>query len=181
MQQWMADALHLLSSAPLEIFQIYSTGAIFESQTTDDFWRSLVEIHGSRLHRLSVHRILISLNAINNISTNCIALEQLFVVVEPHSLDELALCLSQAKRLRTVHLNYPLEATADTLPVLSPTKALEVIRQCSPTITQFGCNTRVWQVGRAIERHPNGTLTSQLVLSAYESPDIPEPFLVVRI
>lgn len=83
---WMNDVLNLLSLAPLEKFQIYSSGAFFESPSTDRFWAQLVKTHGRRLVRFSVHRMLISLDAINAICVGCTSLEQLFVVVEPSSL-----------------------------------------------------------------------------------------------
>jgi hypothetical protein len=83
---WMKDVLNLLSTAPLEKFQIYSSGPFFESPSTDHFWSQLVRTHGQRLVRFSVHRMLISLDAINAICVGCTSLEQLFVVVEPDSL-----------------------------------------------------------------------------------------------
>jgi hypothetical protein len=83
---WMHSVLSLLSSSPLEIFQIYSTGAFFESPSTTHFWSQLVSTHGPRLTRFSVHRMLIGLDAIDDICTRCTALEQLFLVVEPASL-----------------------------------------------------------------------------------------------
>ena len=83
---WMHSVLDLLSPSPLEVFQIYSTGAFFESPSTTRFWSQLVSAHGARLKRFSVHRMLISLDAIDDICTRCTALEQLFLVLEPASL-----------------------------------------------------------------------------------------------
>lgn len=82
----MQEVCSLLSTAPLEVFQIYSTGPFVESLATDDFWRNMAAIHCARLTRFSVHRMLISLDAIDNLCQTCTALEQLFVVVEQHSL-----------------------------------------------------------------------------------------------
>lgn len=66
-------------------------------------------------------------------------------------------------------------------PVLSPSKALAVVRRCGPSLTQFGCNTKVWRVGWEVTKSDQGGLSeSEMVLLPYESPDIPEPFLVVR-
>ncbi|KAF9460431.1 hypothetical protein BDZ94DRAFT_1169804 [Collybia nuda] len=180
LETWMSDVLKLLSSAPLEKFQIYSSGAFFESPSTDHFWFQLVRSHGQRLVRFSVHRMLISLDAINAICVGCIVLEQLFVVVEPSSLQGLGVCLGKAHTLRSVHINYPLEADPDVVPVLAASEALAIIKLCKPTLTQFGCNARVWQVGRTIEIDHCGALRAQSRLSPYESPDIPESFLVVR-
>ncbi|KAF9011769.1 hypothetical protein BDQ17DRAFT_1344798 [Cyathus striatus] len=180
MHEWMTSVLNLLSSSPLEVFQVYSTGAFFESPTTDDFWRKMVLAHGSRLTRLSVHRMLISLRAIREICEKCPSLGQLFIVVEPDYLAQLAECLSYAKRLKVVHINYPLEAHTDTLPILFESDALEIVSKCSPTLTQFGCNAKVWQVEKVIEVKDDGAVFVRPKLSPYESPDIPEAFLVVR-
>lgn len=83
---WMDDVLVLLSLSPLERFHIYSPGKFFESSPTDIFWHRLATSHGKRLTRISVHRMLIGLDAINEICKQCTFLEQLFVVVEPGSL-----------------------------------------------------------------------------------------------
>lgn len=86
MKEWIAGVIDLLSMSPLELFQIYSTGAFFESPMTDNLWSQLILTHGKRLIRFSVHRMLISLEAIKAICMQCTNLEQLFVVVEPTSL-----------------------------------------------------------------------------------------------
>jgi len=177
---WMCNVLDLLSLAPLEIFQIYSTGAFFESPRTNDFWSQLVTTHGHRLRRFSVHRMLLSLDAIDDICRRCPSLEQFFLVLEPESLQMLGACLAQSRTLRSVHINYPLEAHTDAVPVLSAHDALSIIRQCSSTLTQFGCNAKVWQVVRTITPDQDGILHANRSLSRYENPDIPEQFLVVR-
>jgi hypothetical protein len=83
----MRDVTDLLSSdVPLEMFQVYSTGAFFESPMTKQFWSDIVTAHQDRLIRFSVHRMLISLESIEDICKRCTRLEQLFVVVEPNSL-----------------------------------------------------------------------------------------------
>lgn len=86
MEEWITGVIDLLSTSPLELFQIYSTGAFLESPMTDNLWSRLILTHGKRLIRFSVHRMLISLEAIQNICMQCTNLEQLFIVVEPNSL-----------------------------------------------------------------------------------------------
>ncbi len=86
LKDWTESVLSLLASSPLEVFQIYSTGAVFESPPTAQFWRNIVSHHGSRLTRLSVHRMLIGLDSIEDICRRCTRLEQLFIVVEYESL-----------------------------------------------------------------------------------------------
>ncbi|KAF5371581.1 hypothetical protein D9758_003430 [Tetrapyrgos nigripes] len=200
-----------LPPIPLESFQIYSTGAFFESSSiTNQFWFNLVDAHHGWLKRISVHRMLISLEAIEEICRRCRELEELFVVVEPGTLHQLASrCLSIAPKLRTVHVNYPLEAQASSptqsqsqtdadrhptvadedtdtidsefLPVLSPQDALAVVQRCPPTLTQFGCNTRVWMINKQVEINEQGNPVGiRRELARYDSPDIPEAFLVVR-
>ncbi|PPQ79027.1 hypothetical protein CVT25_002336 [Psilocybe cyanescens] len=180
MKEWIAAVVHLISASPLELFQIYSTGAFFESPMTDNLWNQLIMTHGKRLVRFSVHRMLISLEAISNICRQCTNLEQLFVVVESTSLDRLSQCLSHAKKLQTVHINYPMEASVEAHPILHPDQALAIINNCSPTITQFGCNTRAWQIERRIVKDDDGELHAFRTLAPYGNPGIPEQFLVVR-
>ncbi|KAF8958990.1 hypothetical protein BDZ97DRAFT_1923300 [Flammula alnicola] len=180
-QEWTKNVIDLLSSSPLERFQIYSTGASFESPVTEDLWSKLVLTHGKCLIRISVHRMLISLEAISNICSQCTNLEELFVVMESSSFDKLADCLSFAKKLRTVHINSPIEASMDVFPfVLRVDQALSIIQRCNSTLTQFGCNAKVWQVDRRIVRDEDGTLRAERILAPYGSPEIPEQFTVVR-
>jgi hypothetical protein len=95
--EWTKHVTAILSpsdtvSVPLESFQIYSSGAFFESsRVTDQFWFDLVQTHKDRLKRISVHRMLISMAAIEDICRKCVELEELFVVVEPGTL----VCLLQ--------------------------------------------------------------------------------------
>ncbi|KAK7047461.1 hypothetical protein VNI00_006692 [Paramarasmius palmivorus] len=185
LETWMRDVTDLLSSdVPLEMFQVYSTGAFFESPMTKQFWSDIVTAHQDRLIRFSVHRMLISLESIEDICKRCTKLEQLFVVVEPNSLARLSDCLSHANNLRTVHINYPLTDTTPSEikpPVLSPAEALKIVDRCSPTISQFGCNARVWKVEREVVKDEDGQLVGiRRQIARYDSPDIPEAFLVVR-
>lgn len=62
------------------------------------------------------------------------------------SQDALSDCLALAEKLQTIHINYPMEATVEAHPFLHPNQALAIVNRCSPTLTQFGCNARVWQV-----------------------------------
>lgn len=98
LKEWISSVVHLVSASPLELLQIYSTGAFFESPMTDDLWKQLIQAHGKRLVRFSVHRMLISLQAIRRICIHCTNLRQLFVVVEPSSLVRFSLTLCQSIR-----------------------------------------------------------------------------------
>lgn len=62
--------------------------------------------------------------------------------------DSLGPCLSLLTALRTLHINYPMGPGS---PFLPQTQILSILNECSPTITQFGCNTRVWQVSQFIK------------------------------
>jgi|ERR1700722_5604489 len=86
LREWTADVSNLLWATPLEKFQIYSTGAFFEASTTNDFWLQVVNRHGARLTRFSVHRMLISPEAIKDICRRCVVLEELFVTVDQDNL-----------------------------------------------------------------------------------------------
>ena len=86
LMDWVKDVVHLLSTSPLEIFQIYSAGLSLDSPISDELWSQLILTHGKRFLRISVHRILISWEAIHSICVQCAKLEQLFLVVDPSSL-----------------------------------------------------------------------------------------------
>jgi len=83
---WVKHLVHLLSASPLEYFQIYSAGVFLDSPITDELWSQLILAHGKRLLRISVHRMLISWEAIHTICVQCTKLEQLFLVVDPDIL-----------------------------------------------------------------------------------------------
>lgn len=53
---------------------------------TSDLFRGLVKVHGERLKRISVHRMLIGLDVIREICASCMKMEEFFVVVEPGGL-----------------------------------------------------------------------------------------------
>ncbi|KAJ7349672.1 hypothetical protein DFH08DRAFT_996922 [Mycena albidolilacea] len=201
---WLMHGLTLLAHAPLlEIIQLYAADPLFLHPTaaaeTDGFWRALVDAHGPRLTRVSVHRMAISLRAVEDVCVRCPALRQLFVVVDPMALDALAACLARAHVLAAVHINFPTTTTvvsstsaSDRDPdvytrldvevpvILKAPDALAIVRRCPPTIALFGCNARVWQVERKVRRTDTGELVVERSLGKYESPDVPEQFLVVR-
>ncbi|KAF7299495.1 F-box domain-containing protein [Mycena indigotica] len=208
---WLVDILSLLHSAPLERIQLYGThGRSSESSSysrnftkaADSFWTALLSIHSARLTRVSVHRMPISLRSIREVCLRCTALRQLFVVVEPSSLNTLADYFMLSSTLAEVHVNFVQHtnhdedgSNTDSLPqsedeglsdweqssiLITPQQALSIVRRCPETIELFGCNTRVWQVERVIHQTPAGELVADRVLAKYDQPDVPEQFLVVR-
>ncbi|KAJ7678646.1 hypothetical protein B0H17DRAFT_1235546, partial [Mycena rosella] len=184
-EAWLTSVSALLAGAPLEIFQIYATSAFVQTTATEVFWRDLTTAHGARLTRFSVHRMLVSLPTIEDVCMRCPALTRLFVVVDPTALGLLAGCLSRARRLATVHVNCQYRGTDTWLAgrassMLKVPEALTIVCHCPETITLFSCNARVWQVERQIRRNEDGELVAERFLAKYDSPDIPEQFLVVR-
>ncbi|KAF7367075.1 F-box domain-containing protein [Mycena sanguinolenta] len=183
---WLTSTAALLTHAPLEIVQLYAADplAFTPTASADAFWHALVSTHGARLTRVSVHRMAISLHAIEDICVRCLTLRQLFVVVDPTALNALTYCLSRARALAAVHINFPTAAIEDRVEpvpvVLKAPDALAIVRRCPDTITLFGCNARVWQVEREVRRNDEGELVVERLLAKYESPDVPEQFLVVR-
>jgi len=96
--------------------------------------------------------------------------------------DLLVTGLAGAQKLRAVHINYPLgddTQERSSSPILSSDEALRLIRQCGSTITEFGCNTRVWQVNRVAITDTLGQITVEPQLLPYDFPEVPEQFLVV--
>ncbi|KAJ7653893.1 hypothetical protein DFH06DRAFT_1416621 [Mycena polygramma] len=186
-ETWLAPAAALLAAAPLQAIHLYATRAFPPTPTADAdrFWRALVSAHGVRLTRVSVHRMPISLPAIADVCARCPVLRELFVVVDHTFQNALADCLAHTRRLTTVHVNFPTGTGAGTddqggLRVLKAPEALALVRRCPDSIALFGCNARVWQVEREIRRTEAGELVAERFLAKYDSPDIPEQFLVVR-
>ena len=153
--------VHLLSDSPLEIFQIYSAVLSLDCPVADELWTQLLLTHGKRLLQISVHRTLISWEVIHIICVQCTKLEQLCLVVDRDFMvrilafsptayskscaqDKLGSCLSFAKALKTIHFNYNIRTSGPSL--FPRSQALSILNKCSPTVTQFGCNSRVWQV-----------------------------------
>ncbi|KAJ3887601.1 hypothetical protein GG344DRAFT_90404 [Lentinula edodes] len=181
---WMNEVAALLpATVPLETFQMYSSGAFIEqSPATEQLWSHLLNAHQGHLTRFSIHRMLISLNTIEDVCLRCTNLEQLFVVIEPSSLENLSSCLSLAPNLRVIHINYPLETTQmGNIHILPESDAQKIVDRCGPNVVQFGCNTRVWQVGREVllDQH-NAPVGIRRRVMRYQGLDIPEAFLVVR-
>ena len=83
---WLKHVVYLLSDSPLETFQIYSDSLSLDFALTDELWTQLISTHRNRLLRISVHRALISWEAIHGICVHCTKLEQLFLVVDPNLL-----------------------------------------------------------------------------------------------
>jgi hypothetical protein len=86
LQEWTAGVLDLLSESPLQAINIYCSGDFMvTSPETDVFWVTLLTRHIS-IKRFSVHRMLTSMNVIDFICSNNLALEELFVVVPQSAL-----------------------------------------------------------------------------------------------
>ncbi|KAJ7023561.1 hypothetical protein C8F04DRAFT_1401610 [Mycena alexandri] len=199
-EAWLAAAAALVVPAPLEAIHLYATRAFTPTAAGDAFWQDLVSLHGARLTRVSVHRMSISLPAIADVCVRCPALQELFIVVDPSSLVRFVLatfhsstnaersaqgpltdCLASARALTTVHVNFPSRQEDEFGPnLLTAPQALAIVHRCPDTIALFGCNARVWHVGRQIQRSETGELVAERFLAKYDSPDIPEQFLVVR-
>ncbi|KAI8989017.1 hypothetical protein BD414DRAFT_485715 [Trametes punicea] len=179
LSEWQEHVLSLLANAPLQHFHISTVGGHVNHRLSDDFCKAIVSAHGSRLTRFSVHRMRMSIDAIADICARCTVLEQLFIVLEQKDLDALGPCLAQAPNLRAIHVNRPLDLGSEDVPRQSYDKIVEIVRQCRPTVKQFGYNTRVFQVERSV-RIEDGWAKMEVTLSPYENPEIPEQFLVVR-
>ncbi|EPQ50827.1 hypothetical protein GLOTRDRAFT_49961 [Gloeophyllum trabeum ATCC 11539] len=175
---WTENVLNLLREVPLELFQVYSPGGEDVSVLPDDFCFSLVSTHGPRLKRFSVHRMRVTLNAVDNICSRCPKLEQLFIVMRRSEMQLLAPVLAKARKLRSVHVNFPLDAGTGVNLLQIQADVQSILSECSgSSVMQFGCNTRV---EREVVRGGNGELRVENRLARYESPEVPEQFLVLR-
>ncbi|KAL1760814.1 hypothetical protein FB107DRAFT_245498 [Schizophyllum commune] len=155
-----------------------TAGASPHSSPTDSFCMRLVALHGHRLTRFAVYKMVLSLHAIDAICAGCPKLEQLFVVVERGDMTAIASFLAKAPRLRSVHINFPHDAHSPPLDA-NIIEAL-VVPRCGSSLRQFGCNTKVWQIERTVEKKADGTDEIRTHLGPYERLEVPEQFLVVR-
>ncbi|OJA15161.1 hypothetical protein AZE42_08925, partial [Rhizopogon vesiculosus] len=181
LQTWMSDVTELLSTAPLERFQVYAETVISQAPVTDEFWKTIVTMHGSHLKRFSVHRMKISLDALYDICSRCSVLEELFILADRHDLDAVAQCFTAAQNLRAIHVSFSFEECGLAEPEFMMNDALYIIRHCPATVTQIGCHTKVWHVKREVRMNDKAELYVEPILTRYESPDIPEQLLVIRM
>ena len=81
---WMKGIASLVSSSPLECFELYCSARIVTSKEIhlNDFVATLISTHGPRLKRLSIHRLPISLKVLYDVCSGFTNLEHLFVFVE---------------------------------------------------------------------------------------------------
>ncbi|KAL1689856.1 hypothetical protein GGG16DRAFT_114596 [Schizophyllum commune] len=155
-----------------------TAGASPHSSPTDSFCMRLVALHSHRLTRFAVYKMVLSLHAIDAICAGCPKLEQLFVVVERGDMTAIASSLAKAPRLRSVHINFPQDA--HTPPLDANITEVLVVPRCGSSLRQFGCNTKVWQIERTVEKKADGTDEIRTHLGPYERLEVPEQFLVVR-
>lgn len=172
---WAEGALDLLAQSPLEIFQLYSVGGGADALEANRLCRQLVEAHGHRMTRFSFSRLLLELSSIRSMCEGCPNLTQLFVFISSRDLNALGPILAGAQNLRTFHANVA-QFRAHHLE-----EANALIQQCRPTVTQFGIDTKVYQVERQLFVDERGTAKTRPVLGPIESPEIPEQFMVVRV
>ncbi|KAL4253257.1 hypothetical protein ABKN59_004757 [Abortiporus biennis] len=176
---WMRHVELLLSSSSLQHFHISTVGGEVSQEFDTKFCERIVRVHGNTLRRVSVHRLRMSIEAIDLICRLCPHLQQLFIVLNHDNLELLKPCLLHTRELRVLHINRPLSSN-ETVPMVSAEKALTVVNACASELYQIGFNTRVWQVEREIGTNSDGTLRIERKLGPYELPQIPEQFLVVR-
>lgn len=176
---WTQNIDRLLGTAPLEAFQLYPTNIFGDIPIPDDFWRSIVTTHGSRLKCFSVHRMQLSLTVLRSICSQCPRVEQLFVVLCQGDLTAAAPLLALAENLRTLHIIVSWGAQMSLATMMKT--ALFITSHCSSTLTQIGLNTQVWQVQRTVFVDENGEKYTLPSLVPRENPEIPEQFLVIRV
>jgi len=141
---WMNNVLDMLESCPLEMFHISTAGGDVGRTLTDAFVKQLVSSHGHRLKRFSVQRIPISTTAIEDICLRCPVLQELFVVVDIDDIDNIGPCLGITRNLRSLHINRPIESSADDIPYVKPERIVALVRQSGSELRQIGFSTRVW-------------------------------------
>ncbi|KAN0116626.1 hypothetical protein V8E52_005770 [Russula decolorans] len=172
---WITGTELLLEESPLEVFQSYMPDYGSDGALADTFCVRVVNQHRDHLVRFSFHRQCISLGAVEHVCISCPRLEELFVTVKFTEVAHLIPVLAQATHLRTVHISpadRPLTWNALEY-------ALNIVRQCSPTISLVGIETDVWKVERRVST-VEGIVQLERFLTEVENSDIPERILVVH-
>jgi len=176
---WVVDIPSLISSSPLESFQLYCTTVFmaFRNIQLDGFIAALVSTHGPRLKHLSVHRLPISMKAFHDVCAGFTNLEHLFVVVDRRDLGLMGNSLSKATKLQAVHIHFVVvRINGLDLSYASPKDALHIVKQCGSAVTQIGSGDLVWQVVR--EATQAGEYETTIVgLSPGDRLEVPERFL----
>ncbi|KAI0030157.1 hypothetical protein K488DRAFT_79788 [Vararia minispora EC-137] len=173
---FITQLVDLLSHSPLELFQLYAVTNAQDSTPAAILLSRIIAAHGQRLTKFSVHRIQLLPCAIDDVCAGCAGLQQLFFTASPSNLAQLGPILARALNLRAVHINlFPIPEHFQVYDY-----AAELVAYCGSTVTQFGMNTKVWQVARRVEEGADGEFFARPVLMPYEHPDVPEQFLVVR-
>lgn len=80
---WLSAVNSLLLNAPLTAFQLYATGERPASspRLSAEFVERFTKHHGEHLTRFAVLRSVITLEVLEIICSNCIVLEQLFILM----------------------------------------------------------------------------------------------------
>ncbi|KAJ7770320.1 hypothetical protein B0H14DRAFT_3509328 [Mycena olivaceomarginata] len=177
--------------------QLYAPDPLFLHPTAAADWRALVDAHGPRLTRVGASDgdqparggglLLAPSSRISALAGWDSPMTQDALAACPRAPTSSLPCTSTSPR---PPLSSPESSTSPSdrefgvymqidveVPViLKAPDALAIVRRYPPMIALFRCNARVWQVERKVRR----TDTGELSLGYYESPDVPEQFLVVR-
>jgi len=180
--EWMDGTVSLLRKSPLESVQFNASSLLPNKRVAatlgDRFCMGIVDQHRDHLIGFSLHGLQLHLPSIDHICLHCAKLEQLFICVDHAGIPDmtpLIAVLARATHLRAVHITFNGRPE-----MCSPyVHALSIARQCSPTISQVGIETKVWKVERRVF-FLNGTAEVDRVLTSARNPDIPEQFLVVH-
>jgi hypothetical protein len=85
-QEWFSALLVTLASSPIERLHVYASWDKSSHAVPDTFVRSVAGTHKARLQRFSVHRMGLSLSAIEYLCQTCPKLEELFVTIADNQL-----------------------------------------------------------------------------------------------
>jgi len=172
---WITGIELLLKESPLEDFRSYILPDDSVGVLADTFCVRVVNQHRDHLVRFSFHRQCISLGVVEHVCISCPRLKELFVTVKFTEMAHLIPILAQATCLRTVHIS-----PADRPVTWNALEyALDIARQCSPTISLVGIETDVWKVERRVST-VEGIVQLERFLTGVEDSDIPERVLVVH-
>ncbi|EMD36761.1 hypothetical protein CERSUDRAFT_65561 [Gelatoporia subvermispora B] len=173
------------------------------------FVQTCIDTHGTKLVRFALSGIGIDVRDVRALCVACTMLEDLWITLRaPSDIDAIGPCLSDAHRLRTVHLQfgdftrYSMASSTSPSTSRSPSPVghidqTEETHATAPSVLAYlapanalslvkQCPTTLVQFGvntrveRCTKRNAFGKVDVDVRLGFLESPEIPEQFQVVR-
>ncbi|KAF9781381.1 hypothetical protein BJ322DRAFT_1080740 [Thelephora terrestris] len=155
---WKEAVSSLVTLSTLECLLLCGSPRITDTGAQmDDFVTTLVSAHGSRLREFSLHRVLISPQALGDVCVGIKGLRRLSIWIRFRHLNLIGDSLSKATKLNMLYVT-PLRIRLGKLKLMSPTaeEAMRIANHCSPTLTKIKFVGQIWLKGRSSKWEKQG-------------------------